>query len=69
MRLTVTRKAGKTSSRGKEKDTRQLAENQKPHHLYGIVNKEDGDIFKYGISDGEIGEDGLSKRIRFNWSC
>lgn len=39
-------------------------ENQKPHHLYEIRDKEEGEVFKYGISHDPIGEDGLSKRIR-----
>lgn len=38
--------------------------NSNPHHLYEIRDKEDGDIFKYGISHEPIEEDGLSKRIR-----
>ena len=35
-----------------------------PHHLYQFLDKEEDDIFKYGISDNPIEEDGLSKRIR-----
>jgi hypothetical protein len=38
--------------------------NTKPHHLYEIVDKEDEDVFKYGISCEPIGEDGLSSRMR-----
>ena len=38
--------------------------NMKPHHLYQIDDSEEDDILKYGISDNEIGEDDLSKRIR-----
>lgn len=33
-------------------------------HLYEIRDKETDDIFKYGISAGVFGADGLSKRIR-----
>lgn len=38
--------------------------NFNPHHLYKIVDKEDDDIFKYGISDDPIEADGLSGRLR-----
>lgn len=38
--------------------------NKKDHHLYGIYDKEEEDIFKYGISDKPINEDGYSKRMR-----
>ena len=34
------------------------------HHLYEIIDKVDEDVFKYGISCGPIGKDGLSRRIR-----
>ena len=34
------------------------------HHLYVILKKEDGDTFKYGISDDPIEADGLSERVR-----
>ena len=34
------------------------------HHLYIILKKEDGDTFKYGISDDPIEADGLSERVR-----
>ena len=39
-------------------------ENNNPHHLYEIRDKELDDIFKYGISAEPIGADGLSKRMR-----
>ena len=39
-------------------------QNPKPHHLYCIMDKEMDDVFKYGISDKPIGEDGLSRRMR-----
>ena len=38
--------------------------NNNPHHLYEIRDKEDGNVFKYGISHDPIDKDGLSKRIR-----
>jgi len=38
--------------------------NKKPHHLYEIHDKGEGELFKYGISHDPIDEDGLSKRIR-----
>ncbi|MDX2250340.1 MAG: hypothetical protein SF052_26390 [Bacteroidia bacterium] len=38
--------------------------NTKDHHLYVIYDKEDNSVFKYGISDKAIGEDGYSKRMR-----
>jgi len=38
--------------------------NDKEHHLYAIYDKEENDIFKYGISDKAIGKDGTSKRMR-----
>lgn len=38
--------------------------NNNPHHVYEIRDKENGDIFKFGISHEPIEEDGLSKRIR-----
>ncbi len=31
-----------------------------PHHLYEIVDKTTGDIFKYGISSELIDENGMS---------
>jgi URI fold toxin 2 len=38
--------------------------NQNPHHLYDIFKIEDKDIWKFGISDDPIEEDGLSARVR-----
>ena len=38
--------------------------NSNLHHLYEIRDKKENDIFKYGISDDPIEEDGLSKRLR-----
>lgn len=38
--------------------------NNKEHHLYAIHDKEREDIFKFGISDKPIGEDGYSQRKR-----
>lgn len=38
--------------------------NKKKHHLYAIHDKEEEDVFKYGISDKPIGEDGRSLRMR-----
>lgn len=38
-------------------------ENNKPHHLYIIINKKTDDVFKYGISSEPIDEKQLSKRI------
>ncbi len=38
--------------------------NTKPHHLYGIYDKEQDDLFKYGISHDPINVDGLSDRVR-----
>ena len=38
--------------------------NPLPHHLYQIIDKIDGDIFKYGISCEPIGRDGMSDRMR-----
>lgn len=38
--------------------------NANPHHLYLIGDKKEDDIFKYGISQEEIGDDDLSDRIR-----
>jgi hypothetical protein len=35
-----------------------------PHHLYEIVDKQEDDTFKYGISCDPIGDDGLSDRMR-----
>lgn len=36
----------------------------KPHHLYEIIDKENEDIFKYGISCDPIDKDGMSDRMR-----
>ncbi|MCB0564871.1 MAG: hypothetical protein KDD01_10895 [Phaeodactylibacter sp.] len=41
--------------------------NNNPHHLYEIRDKEDGNVFKYGISHDPIDKDGLSKRIRIQF--
>ena len=41
-----------------------LYSNQDPHHLYEIIDKIDGDTFKYGISWEPIGADGMSGRMR-----
>jgi hypothetical protein len=38
--------------------------NQKPHHVYVVYDKQDDDIFKYGISHDPIESDGLSARLR-----
>ncbi len=39
--------------------------NPKLYHLYEIIDKETGDVFKYGISGDPINpKDGLSKRLR-----
>jgi URI fold toxin 2 len=38
--------------------------NENLHHLYQIFKKEDGDTYKYGISDDPIEADGLSERAR-----
>ncbi len=39
-------------------------ENDKPHHLYEIHDKAEGELLKYGISHDPIDEDGLSQRIK-----
>ena len=39
-------------------------ENNNPHHLYEIRDILENDVFKYGITDDQIGRDGLSKRMR-----
>ncbi len=39
-------------------------ENDELHHLYSIVDKENEDIFKYGISSDPIDQDGISRRMR-----
>jgi hypothetical protein len=38
--------------------------NEREHHLYAIYDKEENDVFKYGISDKPIGSDGHSERMR-----
>jgi hypothetical protein len=38
--------------------------NDKPHHLYEIRDKKESSVFKYGISDDPIDNDGLSDRLR-----
>jgi len=38
--------------------------NKSPHHLYEIYDKQEEEVFKYGISSDNIEEDGLSYRIR-----
>lgn len=37
---------------------------KRKHHLYAIHDKEENDIFKFGISDKPIDEDGYSSRLR-----
>ena len=39
-------------------------QNPNPHHLYVVRDKQENDVFKYGISDEPIGSDGMSKRMR-----
>jgi len=39
-------------------------QSKRPQHLYEIKDKQEDTVFKYGISDNSIDEDGLSKRIR-----
>ena len=38
--------------------------NKKKHHVYVIVDKQEDDIYKYGISHDPIDADGLSDRLR-----
>ena len=38
--------------------------NPKEHHLYAIYDQEENDIFKYGISDNSIRDEGTSRRMR-----
>ncbi|MEO0008673.1 MAG: hypothetical protein RJA20_2869 [Bacteroidota bacterium] len=38
--------------------------NEKLHHVYAIYDEEDGDVFKYGISETELGKDDYSRRMR-----
>ena len=40
------------------------SKSNRPQHLYEIRDKQEDTVFKYGISDNPIDEDGLSKRIR-----
>jgi len=46
---------------GKVKIHGNSLDNDKPHHLYEIHDKEDGELLKYGISHDPIDEDGLHK--------
>ena len=39
-------------------------QNNKLQHLYGIYEWGTNMLFKYGISAGKIGSDGMSKRMR-----
>jgi len=39
-------------------------QNDKSQHLYGIYESGTNKLFKYGISAGAIGLDGMSKRMR-----
>lgn len=39
-------------------------ENDAPHHLYEFYDRQEDEIFKYGISSDPIDSDGLSRRIR-----
>jgi hypothetical protein len=39
-------------------------DNTNPHHLYEIRDSVDDDVFKYGISDEPIDEDGQSSRMK-----
>lgn len=47
-----------------KKDHGNSHKNMNPHHLYAFDDKKNDDIFKYGISDDPIEEDGLSERMR-----
>jgi hypothetical protein len=38
--------------------------NKKSHHLYEIHDREEDDIFKYGISDSPIDDEGQSRRMK-----
>lgn len=38
--------------------------NNRPHHLYEIYDKQEDEVFKYGISSDPVDDDGLSGRIR-----
>jgi URI fold toxin 2 len=39
-------------------------QNKKIHHIYVIYDKQEDDIYKYGISHDAIDVDGLSARLR-----
>ena len=39
-------------------------QNKKLQHLYGIYERDSNALFKYGISAGTVGKDGMSKRMR-----
>ena len=39
-------------------------QNKKLHHVYIIYDKQDDDIYKYGISHDVVDSDGLSTRLR-----
>jgi hypothetical protein len=39
-------------------------QNTKPHHISIIFDKQDDDIYKYGMSHDPIDADGLSSRLR-----
>ncbi|MCB9285088.1 MAG: hypothetical protein H6563_13510 [Lewinellaceae bacterium] len=39
-------------------------DNKDPHHLYEIFDKQEKEVFKYGISSDPIEEDGMSRRTR-----
>jgi hypothetical protein len=39
-------------------------DNDNTHHLYEIRDLQEQDVYKYGISDDPIDEDGLSSRLR-----
>jgi hypothetical protein len=39
-------------------------QNKKLHHIYIIYDKQEDDIYKYGISHDVIDSDGLSARLR-----
>ncbi len=39
-------------------------QNDRPHHVYVIYDKEVDDVYKYGISHDSIEIDGLSARLR-----
>jgi hypothetical protein len=43
---------------------RNSLDNDEPHHLYGIFDKQEEEVFKYGISSDPIDDDDLSRRIR-----